>query len=107
MPSALSESKKELLEKMLRGAAVSVARPQGIPRRSEGSEAPISYGQQQIWLHSQFSTKELIYNEAVTIHYFGPLDRTAFARAFTEIIRRHEAWRTTFGWSGGELVQRI
>jgi hypothetical protein len=48
-----------------------------------------------------------IYNEPVTVHRFGPLDRPALERAFTEIVRRHEAWRTTFGWKGAELVQRI
>jgi len=107
MPSTLSESKKELLGKILRGGAFSTARPQGIPRRPEGSEVPISYGQQQIWLHSQYSTEIPIYNEPVTVHHFGPLDRVAMERAFTEIVRRHEAWRTVFRWNGPKLVQRI
>jgi Condensation domain len=108
MPATLSESRKELLEKLLRGSAGSDSRSRGIVRRAEASdEAPVSYGQQQIWLHSQFSPKVQIYNEPVTIHRLGPFDRSAFERAFTEIVRRHEAWRTTFGWKGAELVQRI
>ncbi len=107
MPSALSESKKELLEKLLRGGGSSAARVQGIVRRSQGAEVPISYGQQQVWLHSQYSTEIPLYNEPVTVHRFGPLDRPALERAFTEIIRRHEAWRTIFEWQGSRLVQRV
>jgi len=107
MTGTLSKSKKELLEKLLHGRAISAASPRGIPRRREGGEAPISYGQQQIWLHSQYSSQLPIYNEMITIHYYGALDRTAFERAFTEIIRRHEVWRTTFLWKNGDLVQHI
>lgn len=107
MPATLSESRKELLGQLLRGAAISEAGPQRIVRRSVVSEAPISYGQQLIWLHSQFSSKVQLYNEPVTVHRLGPFDRRSFERAFTEIVRRHEAWRTTFGWKDAELVQRI
>src|SRR5271154_404452 len=107
MPSVLSESKKELLEKMLRGGAISGVKPEGIPRRSEGSEVPISYGQQQVWLHSQYSTEIPLYNEPVTVHHYGPMDRLALERALTEIVKRHEAWRTVFRWNGPELVQNI
>ena len=107
MPGALSESRKELLEKLLRGSATADSKPQGIVRQTDRSEAPVSYGQQQIWLHSQVSSPMPIYNEMVTIRYLGVLDRVAFEKTFTEIIRRHEAWRTTFEWKGAELVQYI
>jgi surfactin family lipopeptide synthetase A len=106
IPVALSESRKELLGKILRGTVAADSRPQGIVRRSL-SEAPVSYGQQQIWLHSQVSAPTPIYNEMVTIRYAGRLDRAAFEKAFSEVIRRHEAWRTTFVWRGAELVQCI
>jgi hypothetical protein len=107
MTDTLSESKKELLGRLLRGVSHHAGRKQEIPRRSAEIDVPMSYSQEQIWVHSQFSTKLPLYNEPVTIHRIGPLDRVALERAFTEIIRRHEAWRTTFGWSGGELVQRV
>ncbi len=107
MPATLSESRKELLEKLLRGAANSDAKLRGIVRLSDDAETPVSYGQQQIWLHSQVSAPTPIYNEMVTIHYYGALNLVAFERAFTEIIRRHEAWRTTFGWDGSQLAQHI
>jgi len=106
MPSPLSGSRKELLGKLLAGNPASIQR-QRIPRRPDGIDVPTSYAQQQIWLHSQFSTEVPIYNEPVTVHRYGPMDRTALERAFTEIVRRHEAWRTVFGWKGSELVQLV
>jgi hypothetical protein len=35
------------------------------------------------------------------------MDRTTLERALTEIVRRHEAWRTTFEWKGGDLIQVV
>jgi hypothetical protein len=35
------------------------------------------------------------------------MDRAALERALTEIVRRHESWRTTFGWKNGELMQFV
>ncbi len=107
MPVMLSNSRKELLDKLLQGRASFVPAQRGIVRRPESSEAPISYGEQQVWLHSQYSTEVQLYNEPITVHRYGPFDRLAMEMAFTEIIRRHEAWRTTFGWKGADLIQRI
>ncbi len=107
MTSTLSESRQELLARLIRGGGKSAATSRAIGRQPRDVEVPISYGQQQIWLHSQYGANVPIYNEMITISYLGTLDRIAFEKAFTEIIRRHEAWRTTFNWKGGELVQRI
>jgi len=107
MSATLSQSRKELLDKLVRGRATAGAAQRGILRRPDRSEAPISYGQQQVWLHSQYSSEVQLYNEPVTVHRYGPFDRLAMEMAFTEIIRRHEAWRTTFGWKRSMLMQRI
>jgi hypothetical protein len=107
MPVTLSNSRKALLDKLLHGRATAVPAQRGIVRRPESSEAPISYGAQQVWLHSQYSTEVQLYNEPITVHRYGAFDLLAMEMAFTEIIRRHEAWRTTFGWKGDELIQRV
>jgi Condensation domain len=107
MPGTLSETKRELLEKLLRGGNPSAAKLQGIPRRPAGIDIPMSYGQEQLWIHSQFATEVPIYNDPITMYRYGSMDRTALERALTEIVRRHEAWRTTFGWKNGELVQIV
>jgi surfactin family lipopeptide synthetase A len=69
--------------------------------------APLSFAQQQIWLHAQLVPEIPIYNEPVTIHRRGRLDVAALERTLTEIIRRHEAWRTVFTLVNGEPVQVI
>lgn len=69
--------------------------------------APLSFAQQQIWLHAQLVPEVPIYNEPVTIHRRGRLDVAALERTLTEIIRRHEAWRTVFTLVNGEPVQTI
>lgn len=91
----------------MRGRNPAAAPQEEIPRRSDGVDIPMSFAQQQIWLHSQFSTQVPIYNEPMTIHRYGSLDRVALEKAFTEIVQRHEAWRTTFGWKGNDLVQTV
>ena len=103
-----SDARRALLKGYLRGGAARgrVAAP-SIPRRKGTGPAPLSYGQQQIWLHSQFAGEALIYNEPVTIHRHGELDRDALEQSFTEIVRKHEAWRTIFQWNGSEPAQIV
>jgi len=104
----LSESRRDLLERYLRGDFVKPS--QGLPRilpRTSRESAPLSYGQQQVWLHAQMAPNCPLYNEPVTIHRIGPLDAPALERAFNEIIRRHEAWRTSFQAIEGEPVQIV
>jgi len=67
----------------------------------------LSYGQQQVWLHAQLAPGFPLYNEAVTIHKLGPLNVPAFERAFNEVVRRHEAWRTAIDVIDGQPVQIV
>lgn len=77
----------------------------GIPRREETGPAPLSFAQEQIWLHCQFAQD--LYNESVTVYRRGALDVPTLRRSLAEIIRRHEAWRTTFKVTGGQVVQVV
>ena len=108
MPKTLSDSKKELLDKLLHGRnPAAPTKIQRIPRRPAGNDAPMSYGQEQLWIHSQFATDVPIYNDPITMYRYGSMDRAALEKALTEIVRRHESWRTTFGWKNGELMQFV
>lgn len=78
-----------------------------IPVREPGIDVEATDGQQQLWLHSEFASGSLIYNEPVTIHFHGELNVAAFERAFNQILQRHEAWRTGFRWSHGKLMQFV
>ncbi|HEY5252037.1 MAG TPA: condensation domain-containing protein [Acidimicrobiales bacterium] len=71
-----------------------------------GSGAPpLSVAQEALWYLSLLVPNQISYNEAITIRKDGPFDVSAFRRAFNEIVRRHEAWRTTFEIVAGEPVQ--
>lgn len=107
MPT-LSEARRTLLQRYLRGGAAGVeAKPLTIPKHDHAGPAPLSYSQQQIWLHSQLAGPYLIYNEPITIHRHGELNHAALERSFTEVVRRHEAWRTTFQWNDGQGTQIV
>jgi hypothetical protein len=108
MSNTRSDSKKELLEKLLLGRTLAApARIHGIGCRPSETPTPMSYGQEQLWVHSQFAHEVPIYNDPITMYRYGPMDRTALERALTEIVRRHESWRTTFGWKHGALMQFV
>jgi hypothetical protein len=105
----LSEAKRRLALTRLYGAAATrdpepVAR---IPPRPADEPVPLSFGQEQIWLHSQLAPGVPLYTEAVTIRRRGPLDVPALAESFRDIVRRHEIWRTTFDWFRSDVVQIV
>jgi aspartate racemase len=68
---------------------------------------PLTFAQQQLWLHAQLAPNTALYNEPLTVRHRGPLNVSVLERAFTEIVRRHEAWRTTFPVIDGEPAQRV
>lgn len=104
----LSEAKRALLEKYLRGKVQATATQEySIKRSSTGNTAPLSLGQQQIWLLAQLMPDTPVYNECVTIHLPGPLNVPVFEQSFSEILRRHAAWRTSFPLVDGLPVQYI
>ena len=65
-----------------------------IPRRADRGSPPLSFAQQQVWLHAQLAPDVPLYNEPVTIRYRGALEPSTLAQALAELTARHEAWRT-------------
>ena len=107
MAPEYSEAKRELVEKYLRGQLGLRQAKQTIPRRKPGETVPLSYAQEQVWLHAQLAPDFPLYNEPVTIHYSGTLNVAALEKSFNEILRRHEAWRTCFTAVEGQPVQEV
>jgi amino acid adenylation domain-containing protein len=104
----LSESKKQLLEKYLRGQFADVrTRSLAIPRRAGNHDAPLSFSQQQVWVNSNLVGDLPVYNEAMTVIKRGSLDHAILEQAIGEVIRRHEIWRTTFDVVDGQPVQLV
>jgi len=105
----LSEAKRALLEKYLRGALPPATMAEDtIPQRPQGVTAtPLSFGQQQMWLLTQLIPDIPVYNEGVTVHLPGQIDVDVLERSLNEVVRRHEAWRTSFPMVDGQPVQVI
>src|SRR5712671_3505192 len=107
MAPEYSDAKRNLLEKYLRGELGVPRATPAIPRRKPDQAIPLSYAQEQAWLHAQLVPEVPLYNEPVTIHYSGELDVPALERSLNEILRRHEAWRTGFAVVDGQPVQEV
>jgi amino acid adenylation domain-containing protein len=84
--------------------------PSGLPpvRPVErGGELPLSFGQQRLWLKHQLDPATSLYNIPIALHTTGALDVRALERSLNEIVRRHEALRTTFKAVQGRPVQVV
>jgi amino acid adenylation domain-containing protein/FkbH-like protein len=68
---------------------------------------PLSSVQERLWFLDQVSPGSHAYNVPVGLRLKGVLDAFALKRALDEIVRRHEALRTTFANDNGELIQVI
>jgi acyl carrier protein len=68
---------------------------------------PLSFAQQRLWFYSQFESGDAIYNLMVVARMTGPLNVAALERSLNEIVRRHEALRTSFTTAAGQPIQVI
>jgi hypothetical protein len=68
---------------------------------------PVSFAQQRLWFLDQLFPGNSFYNVAAALRLTGSLNIAALEQTFNEIVRRHEALRTTFRMLEGELVQVI
>ena len=74
------------------------------PRRAE---FPASFPQQRMWFLDRLNPGNTANNLPRAVRLRGPLDTTAWHDVVREIVRRHEALRTTFREIDGEPVQVV
>jgi amino acid adenylation domain-containing protein len=70
-------------------------------------EVPLSFAQQRLWFLHQLAPEASAYNLPCTVRLTGTLDVPALERSLDEIVRRHEALRTTFAARPGGPVQLV
>ena len=85
---------------------LSSAHGSGRRRRSllaadDSSPAPSSFAQERLWFLDQLTGPTGAYNMPLGARIRGALDVDALERALTEVVRRHNALRTTFTDDGG------
>ncbi|HEV2764076.1 MAG TPA: condensation domain-containing protein, partial [Pyrinomonadaceae bacterium] len=68
---------------------------------------PLSFSQQRLWFLDQLEPGSALYNVPSAVRLQGELNVAAFGRALEEIVRRHEALRTTFAVIEGRGVQLV
>ena len=100
----ISTAKQLLLQKWMAGKG---EKTQTIPTRSRSGPAPLSFAQQRLWFLDQLVPGSTAYNVAFGACISGSLDVAAAHKAFNEIVRRHEALRTTFQSRDGAPIQII
>src|SRR3990172_3676416 len=105
--SQLSAAKRALLEKRLLGEFAATSKAQNILRRSTPEGDLLSFAQQRLWFIDQLAPGSPFYNVSRAISLTGSLHLGALEQSLNEIIRRHEALRTTFEMQDGGPVQVI
>jgi fengycin family lipopeptide synthetase B len=83
------------------------SRASAIPQCPREVPVPLSFGQHQMWLQLHLLSDSPAAHESAIVHLPGPLDAAALERSLNEILRRHEAWRTSFPVVNGRAVQLI
>ncbi len=68
---------------------------------------PLSFAQERLWFLDQLQPGGFAYNVPLAVRLSGALDAGALAAALAEVVRRHEAVRTTFALADGRPVQVI
>lgn len=104
-PRAESAKLREGVE-MIRPAGSEPVAPPISPAPRDG-ELPLSYAQQRLRFLDLLTPGNPIYNVLGGMHMKGELEIHTLKKALDEIVRRHEALRTTFDAIDGHPVQVI
>ena len=91
----------------LQKKSVSEAPPRIVPQSNGSKPTALSFAQQRLWFLDQLEPGKSVYNLADAIRLTGLLDIGALTQSFNDIVRRHEALRTTFREIDGEPFQII
>ena len=83
------------------GASLHIPRAPRAPRASRASgpagvSLPLSFAQQRLWFFDRLQPGSTVYNLPMGYRLRGPWSPARLAAALSEIVRRHEALRTTF-----------
>lgn len=71
---------------------------------SRAEPLPLSLAQKRLWFLEQFHGASGVYNIAGAFVVRGRIDTEALRKSLTEIVRRHESLRTTFGAGPVQII---
>ena len=95
--SNLSGAKRDLLEKYLRGELnqQSTSR-RAIAPRPPDNPTQLSFAQERLWFLDQLNPDSAVYNVPLAVRLPAPINPNVLGQCINEIVRRHDALRTTF-----------
>jgi amino acid adenylation domain-containing protein len=94
-----------LVEKAMAEGAAFQAPP--LCRARRDAPLPASFAQQRLWFLDQLEPGRSTYHIPAAVRLVGRLDEDALKRAVNEVVRRHEALRTSLVSDGGVPRQLI
>lgn len=108
MSTSASDPRSALIARYLeRRRNIPALSEDAIAKRPDSASVEASEEQRRIWLHCALAGRAELYNEPFTLQYKGDLNVPAFERSLNEILRRHEAWRTSFEMRGDRVFQNV
>ena len=102
----LSPEQQRLFNQLAAEGGFSTVENRRIPRRNAVT-APLSCEQQRLWFLNRFGVNSSVYNIPLATLIQGRLEIEALERAFSEITRRHEVFRTSLIEINGSVLQRV
>ncbi|MBD2441588.1 condensation domain-containing protein, partial [Nostoc sp. FACHB-110] len=103
----LKQRKTEILAFLKEAQAATQSTSIPLEPVARDEELPLSFAQQGMWFLHQLDKASPFYNESLQLRIVGKLSVSALEASINEIIRRHEALRTTFAVTEGIPVQVI
>lgn len=100
------DGQAEAIEVLMQDGA---PQPEALPMAvvSRQTLLPLSFSQQRMWFMHCLDPAGTAYNMPIAIRVSGKLNRKALKAAVNELIRRHEAFRTTFRLGSDGPLQAI
>ena len=102
----LAARKSEILALLRQAGTVRSSASFPLKPVGRDGDLPLSFAQQRLWFLDQLGS-DSAYNIPLAIRLMGLPNIKALEDSLNEIVRRHEALRTTFSTSGGHPVQVI
>ncbi|HXM54493.1 MAG TPA: amino acid adenylation domain-containing protein [Candidatus Dormibacteraeota bacterium] len=99
----IAARERELLERWRAGRAPAA----GVPRRTSGDPAPMSFVQERLWIASQLEPSGTAYNVTAGLRLRGTLDAARLGRALDRTAARHTTLRSSFPVAAGAPSVRV
>jgi aspartate racemase len=103
----LAERKAAILAFLRTATGVAQVAASPLHAMSRDEDLPLSFAQQRLWFLDQFEPGVPLYNISRSIWIHGNLHVSTLEQSLNEILRRHDALRTTFPTAHGQPVQVI